>query len=189
MNASAFPFLAVMFAVLMGIGVVRLITAFGELIKRRTQIRPYWLHGAWLLLLLLLFFHVWWSFWDFRRATDWNYLTYLFLLVGPVALFTATTILIPDLGSEAAFDSRSYYFRVHRGFFVAMSVAVVWGMSIYPVMFGHVDPILEWLLLFLAVMVTLAVTANATVHTVLTVVAWILFAMMVGSYGFVTEVG
>jgi hypothetical protein len=189
MKASAFPFLAVMFAVLMGMGVVRLITAFGEMIKHRTQLRPYWLHAAWLFLLLLLYFHVWWSFWDFRLATNWNYLSYLFLLTGPVALFTATNLLIPDLSADPDVNSRSYYYRVHRSFFAAMSVAVVWGMSIYPVMFGQIDPILEWLLLFLAVMVTLAVTKNETVHTVLTVVAWVLFAAFVGSYGFVTEVG
>ena len=168
MELSAFPFLAVMFAVLMGRGGVRLITAFGDMIKHRAQLRPYWLHGAWLVLRLLLFFHVWWSFWDFRLATNWNYLTYLFLLTGPVALLTATNLLIPDLGAEPDVDSRDYYYRTHRSFFAVMSVAVVWGLSIYPVMFGRIDPIFEWLLVFLAVMVTLAVTKNETVHTVLT---------------------
>ncbi|MGB6640279.1 MAG: hypothetical protein WBG67_05855 [Thermoanaerobaculia bacterium] len=189
MTVSAFEFLAVMFAVLLGMGVVRLITAVGEMVKHRAQVRPYWLHGAWLSLLLLLYFHVWWSFWEFRLATNWNYLTYLFLLGGPVALSAATNILIPDLGSEPDIDSRGYYYRVHRSFFATMSVAVVWGMSIYPVIFGQLDPVLEWLLLFLAVTVTLAVTASTTVHAVLTVVAWILIAILVGSYGFVTDVG
>jgi hypothetical protein len=189
MKSWAFPFLAVMFALLMGMGVVRLITGLAEMIKHRARVRPYWVHGAWLFLLLLLYFHVWWSFWDFRLAPHWNYLTYLFLLAGPVALFTATSLLIPDVGAEEDVDSRSYYFRVHRSFFATMSVAVVWGMSIRPVMFGQMDPILEWLLLFLAVTVTLAVTKNEMVHAVLTVVAWVLFAIFVGSYGYVTEVG
>ena len=187
MKVSAFPFLSVMFAVLLGMGVVRLITAFGELIKHRERVRPHWLHLAWLLLLLLLYFHVWWSFWEYREATRWNYLTYLFLLTGPVALFTAACLLIPDFSESSAVDSKSYYFSVHRGFFTAMSVAVLWGLSIYPVMFGRVDPILEWLLLFLAVMVALAVTRNETVHKALTVAAWVLFITFVGSYGFVNE--
>ena len=188
MRDSAFPFLAVMFAVLLGMGVVQLVTAIGGLIKYREKVRPYWLHGAWFLLVLLLYFHVWWSFWEFRLATHWNYLTYLFLLVGPVTLITATDLLIPDLDGAVDVDSRSYYYTMHRGFFAAMSAAVIWGMSIYPVMFQQVDPILEWLLLFLAITVVLAITRNATVHAVLTVLAWILFAIMVSSYGFTTDV-
>ena len=62
-------------------------------------------------------------------------------------------------------------------------------MSIYPVMFGQIDPVLEWILLFLAVAVTLAVTARPTVHAVLTIVAWVLFGLLVGSYGFNTQAG
>ncbi|MFC1689406.1 hypothetical protein ACFL07_07105 [Pseudomonadota bacterium] len=166
---------------------MRLITAFGEMIKRRKQVRPYWLHGAWLVLLLLVYFHVWWSFWEFRLATNWNYLAYLFLLTGPVALFTASSLLIPDLGESSEVDSKSFYYHNHRSFFAAMSVAVTWGISVYPVLFGQLDPIFEWLLLFLAVMVTLAITKNETVHKLLTLVAWLLFATFVASYGFSIE--
>ena len=189
MKTTAFPFLAVMFAVLMGMGVVRLITAFGEMIKQYERVRPYWLHGAWLVLLLLIYFHLWWSFWDIRLATNWNYLTYLFLLIGPVVLFTASNLLIPDLSEASQLDSRRFYYAIHRRFFITMAVAFVWGMLVYPVMFGQVDPILEWLLLFLAVVLILAATKNEAVHAVLTVVAWLLFAIYVASYGFVTEVG
>ena len=104
-----------------------------------------------------------------------------------MALFTAASLLIPDFSESSAIDSKDYYFSVHRGFFTGMSVAVVWGLSIYPVMFGQVDPILEWLLLFLAVMVVLAITRHETAHKVLTIAAWVLFAVFVGSYGFVNE--
>jgi hypothetical protein len=185
MESSSFPFLAVMFAVLMGMGVVQLITALGELVKHRRAAQPYWLHAAWLCLLLLLYFHVWWSFWEFRLVAHWTYLKYLFLLTGPVALFAATSLLAPDLREPSRFDSRRHYYAVHRAFFAVMSVAVAWGASIYPVMFGTIDPILEWLLLFLAVMVTLAITSNERAHAVLTVVAWLMFVIFVGSYGFV----
>jgi len=105
-----------------------------------------------------------------------------------VALFTASNLLIPDLDETSEVDSRSFYYDNHRGFFAVMSVAVVWGIPIYPVMFGQLDPIFEWLLLFLAVMVTLMVTKYEAVHTLLTVVAWLLFATFVASYGFSTEV-
>ncbi len=81
MTVSAFPFLAVMFAVLLGMGVVRLITAVGEMVKHRAQVRPYWLHGAWLSLLLLLYFHVWWSFREFRLAQTGT--------ISPISFFLA----------------------------------------------------------------------------------------------------
>ena len=75
----------------------------------------------------------------------------------------------------------------HRQFFGVMAVAVLWGMSIFPVLFGQRDPVLGWLLLFLAVVLVLAVTRHAAVHASFTIIAWLLFLTWVLSYGFSLE--
>jgi hypothetical protein len=187
MGASAFPFLLVMFAVLIGMGVVRLVTAIAMFLRDPAVHRFYWVHFAWLGFTLLLYLHVWWSLWEFRNSGTWTYFTYLFMLVGPIVLFVATTVLIPDPDGTTGSDGRTIYYSVHRQFFGALAVAVVWGMLLHPVLLGEPDPVLVWLVLFLGVVVTLAVTPRPAVHAVLTVAAWVLFIIWVISYGFSLE--
>ena len=56
-------------------------------------------------------------------------------------------------------------------------------MLLYPVLTGQRDPVLGWLLLFLAVVVGLAVFRNERVHAGLTIVAWALFLASVVGFG------
>jgi hypothetical protein len=184
MEPSVFPFLSAMFGVLVALGIARLIAALASFTKSRRPIRIYWVHGAWILFMLLLYLHLWWSLWDLRAVDNWNYFSYLFLLLGPAALYLATSLLVPDPDREESFDSREYYFRVQRKFFTTLVVVTLWGMLLYPVFMGQPDPVLEWLLLFLAVVVVLAVTRNVRAHAGLTVVAWALFLTWVISFGF-----
>ncbi|KPK28932.1 MAG: hypothetical protein AMJ61_00010 [Desulfobacterales bacterium SG8_35_2] len=176
-----------MFAVIMGMGIVHLMIAIAALLQNELNVKIYWVHAAWLFFLLLLHFHVWWGFWDFRLVNSWNYFTYLFMLLGPVALFLAVKILIPEASQQEKLDMREFYYRVHRQFYTTMALAVLWGIMIYPVFFGKPDPVLEWLLLFLAVMIALAFLKNPKLHAVLTVVAWALFLTWVLSYGFTMQ--
>lgn len=184
MKYSVFPFLSAMFAVLVALGIARLISALASFATTREPTHIYWVHGAWILFVLLLYIHLWWSLWDLRAVESWTYFKYLFLLLGPAALYTATSLLIPASDDAGGFDSREYYFRVHRKFFAALAITTVWGMLLYPVFMGQRDPVLEWLLAFLAVMVVLALTRSEKAHAGLTIAAWALFFTWVISFGF-----
>ncbi|MDJ0863729.1 MAG: hypothetical protein QNJ82_16005, partial [Gammaproteobacteria bacterium] len=184
MGYSVFPFLSAMFAVLVALGIARLIAGLAAFARSQDRAQTYWVHGAWVVFMLLLYIHLWWSLWDLRGVESWTYFKYLFLLSGPAALYMATTLLIPSSEVVEDFDSRVYYFRVHRKFFAALGATTVWGMLIYPVFMGQHDPVLGWLLLFLAVVVMLALTRNERAHAGLTIAAWALFLTWVISYGF-----
>jgi len=95
----------------------------------------------------------------------------------------ATSLIVPTLDREERFDSREYYLRVKRKFFVTLAAATIWGMLLHPVLTGQRDPVLGWLLLFLAVVVGLAVFRNERVHSGLTIVAWALFLASVVGFG------
>ncbi len=184
MTYSVFPFLSAMFAVLVALGIARLISALAYFATSRESANVYWVHGAWILFMLLLYIHLWWSLWDLRAVESWSYFKYLFLLLGPAVLYMASSLLISPSGEGEGFDSHEHYFRVHRLFFTALAITTVWGMLLYPVFMGQRDPVLEWLLAFLAVMVVLALTRNEKAHAGLTIAAWALFLTWVISYGF-----
>jgi hypothetical protein len=55
MEPSVSPFLSAMFGVLVALGIARLIAALASFTTAREPIRIYWVHGAWILFMLLLF--------------------------------------------------------------------------------------------------------------------------------------
>ena len=185
MISVEFPFISVMFAVIMGMGVVYILIAIATIIRgfNRT-ITPYWLHLAWIVFLLLLHFHVWWGLWDFQQITSWNYFTYLFLLSGPVLLFVAVAIILPEDKQSANTDLHEFYFNNNSKFFLTLTFAVICGLSLYPVLYGIMDPVFEWLLLFLVIMMILSFTKKTILHVIFSITAWALFIIWILSYGF-----
>ena len=185
MESLVFTFISVMFAVIMGMGVVYILIAIATIIRGfRQMITPYWLHLVWSIFLLLLHFHVWWGIWDLQQITSWNYFTYLFLLSGPVLLLLAAAIITPDSQPSKKIDLRQFYFKNNSKFFLTLTFAVIWGLSLYPVFFGKMDPVFEWLLLFLVIMIILSFTKKPILHVILSIIAWILFFIWILSYGF-----
>lgn len=180
-----FPFITVMFAVIMGMGVVYILVAIATIIRGfRNRIIPYWLHMAWILFLLLLHFHVWWGLWDFQEVSSWNYFKYLLLLSGPVLLFVAAAIIIPEENTKNTINLQKFYFNNNTKFFLTLSFAVIWGLLLYPVFLGKMDPVFKWLILFLLIMIILSFTKKPIVHVILSIIAWILFFIWILSYGF-----
>ena len=185
MNTSEFPFISVMFAVIMGMGVVYLLMAIATIVRGiGREIKTYWLHTAWVLFLLLLHFHVWWGLWEFQQVEVWNYFTYLFILSGPVLLFWSAALIIPEDKKHDKIDLKQYYFQNKSKFFLTLSLAVVWGMLLYPVFFGIMDPVFEWLFIFLLTTISLIFINKPKFQIILSTLAWILFLSWVISYGF-----
>ena len=150
----------------------------------RQNIKPYWLHLAWIIFLLLLHFHVWWGLWDFQQVTTWNYFSYLFLLSGPVLLFVAVAIIIPEDQQAGKIDLQEFYFKTNTKFFLTLAFAVIWGLCLYPVFYGKLDPVFGWLLSFLIIMILLGFMKNSKLHVILSITAWVLFFIWLLSYGF-----
>jgi hypothetical protein len=174
-----------MFGVIMGMGVVYILMAIAAIVRGfRSKITLYWLHLSWILFLLLLHFHVWWGLWDFQQITSWNYFSYLFLLTGPVLLFLSVSVIIPENPKSEKIDLREFYFRNNSKFFLVLTATVIWGLLLYPVFFGKLDPVFEWLILFLIIMITLSFTKKPIVHVILSICAWMLFFVWILSYGF-----
>lgn len=185
MTPMEFPFISVMFAVIMGMGVVYILIAIASIVRGYRQIfKPYWLHVAWIIFLLLLHFHVWWGLWDFQQITSWNYFTYLLLLSGPVLLFVAVAIIIPESQQSGNIDLQQFYFQSNSKFFLTLAFTVIWGLSLYPVFYGILDPVFEWLLLFLVIMIVLSFIKKPIFHVILSITAWALFFIWILSYGF-----
>src|SRR5881397_14407 len=129
---DAFNYLSVMVSIVLGLGLTQLFAGIGNLVQIRRRVKLYWLHSLWVLLLIVLHLHMWWSFWALRGVVDWTYATFVYVLIGPAALVIASHIIIPEL-LDGWIDVERHYFDTSPLFFGILALAATWAMFLEPI--------------------------------------------------------
>jgi len=145
------------------------------------QVTHYWvfsLSAAYQFLLHILF---WWTLYSLRGAATINFLTFLYLLTGPILLFVGTAILLPDV-DEDAIDLKEH-FRATRPIYSTVLVLLwLWAIFSSPIMHGFFAPTLPLLIAFLASALVLRIAANEKIHAAVAVVNWLLLVSFIALY-------
>ena len=129
---EGFSYLSVMVSMVLGLGLSQLFGGIGNLVQVRRRVKLYWLHSLWVLLLIVLHVHMWWSFWALSGVEDWTYAIFVYVLIGPGALVIASHISIPEL-IDSRIDNERYYFDTSPLFFGILTLAATWAMFLEPI--------------------------------------------------------
>ena len=182
MSFETFGFLAVMYGVILSLGIAALLAAMGAMLRSFSSGRPYWVYASWVGLQLVLYLHVWWNLWGLQQAVaDWNFFLFIMLLLGPAALFLSTQVLLFEPSSGT--DTREHYFTVHRIFFALVATVVAWELAAGPLFFGAPAPEMALQIAVLIVLVALIVSKRPALHGWLAIASWVLFVVGVVSDG------
>lgn len=183
MTPSIFMFIVALAAVVNGLGIVRIVGGLGEFIRKRESLNVtyYWIHSALVLFQLLVHVLLWWSFIGLREVDSINFLQYVFLLIGPVVLFLATSLLIPDFADDTV-DLRAAYWRSSKSYFTILMVFWPWVISIWPVFGFPLAPTWKFAACWMAMMAIMRFTGNEKVHGVLVGAVWLLTIAFIGMY-------
>ena len=182
-DSTPFVFIITLAGVVNGLGIVRWLTIFTEYIKRRStlNIPHYWVFSLSACFQFLLHIGFWWTLWSFRGAATINFLSYLFLLSGPILIFVGTSLIMPSVDDDEI-DLKAHYFAVRPAYSTALILLWVWSIFLSPVLRGAIAPTLPIILAFLANSVVMRVTPNPKVHAVTAVINWLLCASFIGFY-------
>ena len=183
LNFRAFAFIITLAAVINGLGIVRWLTAFSEYLRRRRSldIQHYWVFSLLAAYQFLLHILMWWTLWDVHDAMNFNFLTYLYLLTGPVLLFLGTSMLTLSIETDGV-DVRSHFSEVRPTYSTVLVLLWLWAIFAGPVLRGFLDPFVPLLALFLITAVALRATANPKVHSIVVVLNWLLVLAFVALY-------
>ncbi len=121
---TQFEFLAVIISIVIAFGVSDILSSWGEQIRLRSSVRPYRLHLAWTVLLLLAMILAWWNLWVLRSLPEWTFPGYLMLIVPYLTLALIAYVLTPEL-AEGERDIRRYYYDNSRWLFSLVAVYMV----------------------------------------------------------------
>ncbi len=183
LDFRAFAFIITLAAVVNGLGIVRWLTALAEYLRRKQDIGVdhYWVFNLAAAFQLLLHVLLWWSLWGIRTTASINFLTYLYLLTGPVLLYLGTSLLVPDTDGDSV-DLRRHYFRVRRAYSTVLILLWLWTVLASPVLRGFFAPTAPFFTLFLLLAIAQRITAKPTAHGVSVVLNWALMLVFIGLY-------
>ena len=179
-DSDSFVFVISLAAVVNGLGIVRWLSGLTEYLRRKPSLRiaHYWVFTLFASFQFLLHVLFWWSLWGIRGTATINFLSYLFLLAGPVLLFVGSAMLAPDLADDEI-DLRDHYYEARTVYASVLILAWLWAIFLSPVLRGSFAPTLPTFALFLAVAVVQRFSGNPALQGVLAIANWLLLVVFV----------
>ena len=170
-------------AVINGLGIVRLLSGLSEYLRNQKSlnIQHYWVYTLYVGFQLLMHLLLWWSIVGLHKAGNLNFLSYLYLLIGPTLLFLGTTLLVPAVKIESL-NFRSEYYGYRKTYFSILTVFWLWAIFVWPV-FGHsFAPTVPLLIAFFLIALTLRITDHPRVHATLVIANYAIYLVFIMLY-------
>lgn len=121
---TLFEFVTVMVSMILALSLGHLLEGISYLIRVRDRVRWSPPYVIWLALLVLSLANHWWALWDFRQY-EWNYASFLYILIGPIALSFGASMIAPDRSDLGPIDLGTHYARSRQAFALAMVTYVL----------------------------------------------------------------
>lgn len=126
---TPFAYLSVLISIVLGLGVTELLAGVQRLVHARERVRFHWLSLTWSGLVFVTLVQWWWAAFGFRHRTDWDFFSFLLILLVPVLLYLAAALVLPPADERGRYDLRKHYFGIHRLFFLVLAAATLLEMA------------------------------------------------------------
>ncbi len=175
---TQFEFILVFVSIVVAFAVSDILSSWGEQIRLRHRIKPYYLHTAWSALLLFVMMQVWWTLWELSETPEWTFVEYLALVVPFLTLALMAYILTPNLDDPEG-DIRSHYLEIAPWFFaLAAFYLATWAFYSYVIRAYPInEPGSAYRFIGIALMTTLAMWKNERVHIAAVALAYVLMSL------------
>ena len=183
LDFRAFAFVITLAAVVNGLGIVRLLGGLSDYLRNYStlNVRHYWVYTLLAVFQLLTHMLLWWSVLGLRAAGNINFLSYLYLLIGPTLLYLCTSIIIPDIEDNTV-DLRARYYGFRKIFFTLLTVFWLWAIFVWPVFGYSFAPTAPLVTVWLLISLTLLITDNPRVHATLIVANLAIYAGFIAMF-------
>ena len=163
---------ALMFVTILSMGIGNILTSLADIFNHATPSRRGKIHVAWILLLLMVHFNLFWQTKEILNVENWRFGGFLLAMAGPVLMFFATSIMLTAPPEDSKPDLDSFFGALGRKFFLMFAVLQVWIIMVGYTMSGSFVLTDLTNLAFLVLAVIMALVNNARIHALGTVVAW-----------------
>ena len=174
MDVSSSLLVAMMFVMVLSIGIGNILMGLSSLLNQRSPREIDWLPTSWVLLLLLQHLHLFWHTLTILEQEQWGFGGFLYVVMGPIFLLLATSLLLADPVYSGPADAREHYFRVGTRFFSIMALFMLWMIGVDFVLGSGLTAAGLWNAVFAVVFLVLANSKAPRLHITATGLTWAL---------------
>jgi len=117
---------ALMFVTVLSMGIGNVLVTLADIVNHANKPRRDRVHLAWIVLVLLIHFNVFWHTKSILAVEEWAFGGFLLTIAGPVLLFFATSILLTNPGEGEQADSASFFRGIGSRFFLMFALLQGW---------------------------------------------------------------
>jgi hypothetical protein len=178
---TPFEYVTVLISIILGLGITQIVTGVADIIHQWNNMKIYWPHTLWMVLVFVMHIHEWWYTYDLKHHQTWYLISFLFVILYPINLFVLARILFPFGSMEAETDFKEFYFNNYRKFFLMVIILVSLAIAQDILLEGYSwkDQILKLAILALLSVVAWKKYGNETLHKIIVL---ILLAAFIGSF-------
>jgi hypothetical protein len=175
MEISSAFLVAMMFVVLLTIGIGNILMSLAAMVDRRSTVTASRMHISWIVLLLLVYFSLFWHTLDVLSVEEWNFGEFLYVILGPVLILFASQVLLPNSSSTDAGKLDERYFEVSQPFFLFLAGSQLWVNGVDLILKDGLTRTGATNGVAAVIALILAFSHNRMVHLPLTIAMWVLF--------------
>ena len=113
---------SIMFVIVLSMGIATLLTTLAAVISRKSVQQIDRIHLGWIILLLLTHLSLFWHTQSILNVEKWGFFGFVYTIAGPILLFLASSIMVPDDANEDSTELGGFYFRVSTKFFRVLAL-------------------------------------------------------------------
>jgi hypothetical protein len=117
---------ALMFVTVLSMGIGNILVSLADIFNNATPSRRDRVHVAWIILVLLVHFNLFWHTKEILNVEDWQFGGFLLAVAGPVLLFFATSIMLTEPPADVKPDQATFFFGLARRFFLMFAIVQGW---------------------------------------------------------------
>jgi len=166
-QVASYQHVVVVMSIVLGLAVAQLLKGLAQLYRTHNRVRPYWLHTAWVVVLIVFSVLLWWVHSDYRSIEEWSFLHFVLYLSPMMVFYFLTSIAFPD-PSDPVTSYKAYYFSSRIGFFGTFALQIVLAHTAGVVVRGLplLDPADPLRLAMVALLLIAMRSASERVHAV-----------------------
>ena len=130
---------ALMFVTILSMGIGNIVVTLADVLNHATTSRRDRVHVAWIVLLLLIHFNVFWHTKDILAVDDWQFAGFLLAVAGPVLLFFTTSIALTSTPDQDSDQLSEFFVALGRRFYMLLALLQVWIVGVSYSLSGSFD--------------------------------------------------
>lgn len=122
---SPFEYVTILVSIILGLGITKILSSLAELLYDFRRVRFFWVHSIWVVLILYIHVQEWFILYELKDYPTWKLPVFLFILLYPITLFLAASMLFPVIENDEEVDLKKFFILNYKPLYFLFLVCIV----------------------------------------------------------------